>query len=324
MSATARPTPGFAGGLSAAFGLCGCLLLIFWATGTLLPTAAPDWATSPRAITGMALMLAGVPAFVVASLPIARRRSLELVEELRPLLPRPELADEAGDRIREGLRRNWPLGVAIGFGLGLLNTDPLRAFGGDLPWVEGSISLGQMLMWCLIGVLGVSRIAAARAFRQLGEEVTFDLFRPERLRPLARSGVVDVVIVAGALLFSPLQSLDAEFRWVNYRFGLLVAVPATAFFLVWPLLGVHARIRADRDARLRAVDAELDAAPRAGEDATLRAETLLAHRDRLLAVRTWPLGTRLISRVLLYLVFPPLAWTGAAIVERLLDDFFRG
>ena len=67
--------------------------------------------------------------------------------------------------------------------------------------------------------------------------------------------------------------------------------------------------------------AELAGVPPATPEASARLETLLAHRDRLRAVRTWPLSTGLISRVLLYLVIPPLAWAGAAVVERMVDRF---
>jgi hypothetical protein len=56
----------------------------------------------------------------------------------------------------------------------------------------------------------------------------------------------------------------------------------------------------------------------------MRLETLLAHRDRLRGARTRPLGTRLLSRALLYLVFPPLAWAGAALVEQALEWALRG
>ncbi len=44
----------------------------------------------------------------------------------------------------------------------------------------------------------------------------------------------------------------------------------------------------------------------------------MAHRDRLRAASTTPFSSRLLSRVLSYLGLPPLAWAGAALVERLL------
>ena len=187
--------------------------------------------------------------------------------------------------------------------------------------------MGQMMMWWLIGLLLGVRVTSARAFRGLAEVVEIDLLRPDRLRPLARAGVVDVVIIAGALLFTPLQSLDAEFRWYNYHFGLVVALPAAAFLLAWPLRPLHARNREERATRLAELErqiATLGADAPTDADASARLEALLAHRDRLRAARVWPLSAGLLSRVLLYMVIPPLAWAGAALVERMVDRLLGG
>jgi hypothetical protein len=271
---------------------------------------------------GMALMLTLIPPYIVVAAWLGQRRSLALLDELRPQLPDPAAADAAVVQIRAGLRTYWPVGVVLGFGLGLLNTQPLEALRSEVPVLDSSLSLGQLVMWSIIGLLFVVRLTAARAFRGLAGLVEINLLRPDRLRPLARSGVVDVVIIAGAMLFTPLQSIDAEFRWYNYHFGLLVSVPATIFYLVWPLWPLHRRNQTDRAARLEKVERQLgelgSAAPDSAEGSA-RLEALLAHRDRLRAARTWPLSTGLLSRVVLYLVIPPLAWAGAAVVERVVD-----
>jgi len=309
--------------LAAACGLLAALAAFFWLTGAFRPTRIPDYANSPRQITGMALMLTLVPAYLVAAASFAQRRSLALVEETREQLSEPGAAGAAADTIRSGLRRTWLPGTVGGLLMGLLNTQPVALLQSDLPVLEGSISLGQMILWWTVGLLTGVRVSAARAFRRLAEVVRLDLLRPDRLKPIARSGVVDVAIIAGALLLTPLQSLDAEFRWYNYHFPLLVAVPAAAFFLVWPLEPLHRRNRAERNARLAALEQQLRTlgpAPPATAEASARLEALLAHRDRLRAARTWPLSTGLLSRVLLYLVIPPLAWAGAALVERVVDQ----
>jgi hypothetical protein len=302
------------------------LCLFFWGVGALIPDPAqlPAYATSSRQITGMSLMLILLPAYMLAAWSIAQRRSLDLVEQLRTLVPDARDADGAAEAIRQPMRaRDWVLGSAIGIVFGLFNTNPIESYERSaVPLVDFSISLGQLFMWWIIGMLLVDRMHTARTFRALGEVIHFDLFRLDTLRPLARSGIIDVVIVAGALLFSPLQSLDARFRPENYRFALLVATPAMLFFVSWPLRSVYARIRAERDARVESIEAQLarvDAEGHASLAATAELETLLAHRDRLLSARTWPLDLRLVSRIFIYLIIPPLAWAGAALVERLVD-----
>jgi hypothetical protein len=274
----------------------------------------------------MALMLILVPAYLLAALAIAQQRSLGLIEQLRPLLRDPEAAERAATNVRGALRRSWKLGTVIGIVFGLLNTEPFAAIPeSGAPLVAGSLAVGQLILWWTVGLLGLARIGSAHVFRRLGESISFDLFRLDELRPFARAGVIDVVLIAGALLFTPLQSLDAEFRWYNYQFALVVALPAAAFFLFWPLVDLRRRILQDRHARLEAVEARLgDLSGGDNAETIVRSEALLAHRDRLRAASTTPLSSRLLSRVLFYLVLPPLAWAGAALVERLLTQALGG
>jgi hypothetical protein len=313
---TGVPGPG------AAFLLLMALVALNGFTGSYAPPVLPDYARSASQITGMTLMTTLVPPYLMAAAWLAQRRSLALVDELRARLPDPAIADTAAGTLRGALSRTWRRGLLAGLVLALFNTQPLDALRGPLPVLELTISMGQIVLWCIIGMLLGVRISAANAFRRIAEVLPVSLLRPDRQRSLTRTGVVDVAIIAGALLLTPLQSLDAEFRWYNYHFGVLVALPAATFFLLWPLQPLHRRNRQERDARLAAVERQLDALPQEIPDsveASARLETLLAHRERLRSVRTWPLSTGLLSRVLIYLVIPPLAWAGAALVERVVD-----
>jgi hypothetical protein len=56
----------------------------------------------------------------------------------------------------------------------------------------------------------------------------------------------------------------------------------------------------------------------------LKLATLLAHRDGVHAQRTWLLNTDVVSQTSLDLIIPPLAWVGAGVVERLVDQLFGG
>ncbi len=309
-----------------------CLLLltvIFWTSGALWPTELPDYASSSRQITGMALMLIIMPSYFLAAIFVTQRRSLYLIEQLEPLWPDPRHALDAREAIRNSLRKTWLAGSVLGLGFGLLNTQPIYALTeSTTPSIDISISFGQLFLWLIVGLLLGQRALAARSFSRLGAVVEFDLFQLDRLRPLARSGMVDVLIIAGALAMTPLQALDAEFRWYNYSFALAISIPATLFLLVWPMRSVHRRIRVEKQRQLSRVNALIQAArgsatqENAQED-ILRFETLLAHRERLQDQRTWPFGTALMSRLFIYLIIPPLAWAGAAVVEvivaRLMD-----
>lgn len=311
-----------------ASGLILLVLLTLWLAGmgALSPDELPHYVTSRQEVIGMALMLLLLPPYFVSATIAQRRHSLTLIEELRPLVRHPEDCDRAREAITRGWRTAFLPGLLIGLVMGLLNTSPLDAWTSTVGRsVHLGLSAGQMFLWLLIGVALVIGFKASSGFRRLGEVVHFELFRLDRLKPLARSGLLDMLVIAGALAFTPLQSLDAEFRWYNYQFGLLVAGVASILLVVWPLWPIHVRIRAEKRRRIAAIDAQIAAAGEPTTRAeTVELETLLSHRDRLVGLRAWLFSTDLVSRFLLYLIIPPLAWVGAAIVERAVDLFLAG
>lgn len=237
------------------------------------------------------------------------------------MLPDPRYALDAREAIRNGLKRTWLAGSVFGLGMGLANAQPIYALTeSTAPSIDISISLGQLFLWLIVGLLLGQRTVAARSFSRLGEVVAFDLFRLDRLRPLARSGMVDVLVIAGALALTALQALDAEFRWYNYSYGLMISIPATFFLLVWPMRSVHRRISSEKQRQLSRVGALIQqASGSTTQEDILHFETLLAHRERLRGQRTWPFSTALMSRLFIYLIIPPLAWAGAAVVETLVN-----
>jgi len=113
----------------------------------------------------------------------------------------------------------------------------------------------------------------------------------------------------------PLQSLDAEFRWSNYQAGLLVSLPAALLFFLLPLWGVHRALWTQRKQRLAELQVSINRCDRRD---IVRLDALVEHRHRVAAMSTWPFDLQLLSRTLFYLVIPPLAWVGAALVEHLL------
>jgi hypothetical protein len=313
--------------------LCGatvCLLLIagFWSTGTLAPDRIPNYASSRREIIGMALMLIALPSYFAAAAVVIRRHSLALIESLRSQVARSADIDAARDSLRGGgsWQNTWLPGAALGLVMGSLNTSIFEALEdtGALA-VHLAISLGQILLWLTIGLFFAVRMNAARTFRRLGDLVELDLFAVDRLQPLARSGLADVMVIAGAVAFTPLQSLDAGFRWYNYQFGLGVAIIASTILLLWPLFSIHRRIRSEKAKQLEVINGLIASVQREDRvESVARLETLLSHRDRIRDLRTWPLSTNLLSRFFLYLIIPPLAWVGAALVERFVDRFLSG
>ena len=52
-------------------------------------------------------------------------------------------------------------------------------------------------------------------------------------------------------------------------------------------------------------------------------ESLLQHRDRLRHAYTWPVDLGIVYRLLFYVVIPPLAWFGAALMETAVQEFLN-
>ncbi|MBL6691279.1 MAG: hypothetical protein ISP91_12890, partial [Pseudomonadales bacterium] len=53
-------------------------------------------------------------------------------------------------------------------------------------------------------------------------------------------------------------------------------------------------------------------------------EVLLQRRERVSSAPTWPADVSTFQRFLLYIIIPPLAWVGAALVELVVEGFLGG
>jgi hypothetical protein len=102
--------------------------------------------------------------------------------------------------------------------------------------------------------------------------------------------------------------------WGSALFGLISA--SLLFYL--PVSGVHESIRKARDARLNELQSRIDATDR---DDVVSLERLSAHRERIAHLSAWPVDVSILSRIGFYLIIPPLAWVGAALVETLVQSY---
>ena len=273
------------------------------------------WWESATQLWGTVLVYALIPGYFLYVFVLQWRRAEEAIVSLRPLVSEPDgLRDDV-------LATRWPpllAGVLIGAIYGL------SQYGGNLAALDASayltldlaLILGNVVTWIIIGWVLGWRLPISLALSRIGRDVAVDLYDPQALRPFARVAVLDVLVVMGAVALMPLQSIDAEFRLANYVPGLLVGVPAALLLFVVPLWGVHQRLRTVKGARILDLQQRINDCDR---DDVARLETLVSHRDRVQSVHTWPLDLRLLSRALLYLVLPPLAWVAAALVENMVD-----
>ncbi len=269
----------------------------------------------------MVLLLVLMPAYIIVSFIYAQRRSLDLARQI-------DAANQLtlSTVIKHPPKRAVLIAAVLGFlyaiafnvpgnGANLLTTSP----------PERAVILGQLLIWSMMGCLLYVRIHIARAFRRASESVTVDIFEPSRLRPFAQSALTDVLIIVIGLVLSTVQSLDFSFRPDNYSKALVILVPAIIFLSLYPIWGLHQRMSALRREQLRMLNSRIGDASKALVDADVaNLEILLQRRERVSSAATWPIDISILQRFLFYIIIPPLAWIGAALVELLIDGFISG
>jgi hypothetical protein len=311
--------------LSLPLGVVAVWLIYFAASGALFPDAFSASWTSSRQITGMALMFSLMHGYLAGFFLYTSEKTVENVHQLRPLFTGREAEPLVASLSQLRPVRFW-LATAVGVGLGSFNVDWVNVVNiGRVPhWrMDLSLVLGSMTVWIVAAQLIYSRAHDAALASRLGRSfVEVDVFQPERLGAFARIGILDFLLAMGALALTPLQALDAEFRYYNYSFAFAVVVPCGVFLLLAPMWGIHKRLREAKARALAGVEDDIATANRAHDpQPLLHLNALVERRAYLRGVHTWPMDLRAVSRVGFYLIIPPLAWIAAALVEMVVANF---
>lgn len=265
---------------------------------------------------GTALTYTLISGYLLAAITYLYRSHRDTVRTLKDLAPDVRAIDEAlADVSPKVIRFAALIGALFGvsqFAVVLTSLPDL------VPLPDVPLILGNVVLWSVVAFLTAARLRDALAMRRFSRTLTVDLYNLATLRPIGRAAVRDVLVIMGALALMPLQSLDAEFRWVNYQTGLFLGLISSMLFFFLPISGAHERIRSAKDARIGALQRLIDAQDK-NEVAAL--EALIAHQERITHLPTWPVDLSVLSRVGFYLIIPPLAWVGAALVDTLVQGY---
>jgi hypothetical protein len=270
-------------------------------------------------LLGMLLLFILVPMWMFACFFVTQRHSLTLARQL-------EAAAGSCTNICEEILHFPMRQVAIGFAAGLFyalafnipSVQISSTLNGD--WGVLSIIMGQVILWVCVGILLSVRLHIAGLFSTLGQTIEFSIFEQTPLQAFAKVGMLDVVIVAGGMAIATVQSLDAQFRLENYLSAAVIAAPAALALLFRPMREIHKRMLLRKKELLAPINGLI---VQAGEETTLHdirlLEELLQRRDRITALHTWPLDISIWRRLAFYILIPPLAWAGAALMEVLVN-----
>jgi hypothetical protein len=300
-----------------AAGLALLLSLYFQSVNLWLPTELPQFYGSQAQLLGQVLLMITIPAFVLSLVIVTQRRSMR---RARALHASGLITDHPDNWLRPIPALRMCVGIVAGFLYAITVNIPTEWIVrlSDIDFQEAGIVAGQSLVWMSCGLGWSIRFNNAALFDQRGQEVAIDIYDSDQLELFARNGVDDVLLVTGAIALSALQALDAQFRLGNYLAALIVAVPTAVYLLIRPMWAIHRRLSQQKREFIAAINTQIT---RLRETATPipELELLLQHRDRLKHTYTWPIDLAIVYRLLFYVVIPPLAWLGAALMETVVQ-----
>ena len=301
------------------------LLGLYFVTGSIYPTGMLIGFQDPLEATGLFLLFSFLPAYLLGGLIAQVRATSGIVAALSDVL-----AEEHHPVLQQLDRvKYWHIGILLGLVNALAANIPWNVliFDPGLPGFVFSLVLvfAQCFTWSVVGLVLATGLHNALVLNRVGKLVYVDIYNLDSLNAFGQSSLRSMLIIVGALALMPLQAIDQEFRWINYQNGILVGVPAILLLMLIPNWSIHKRIQAEKQRTLAQLDAEISTAPRTLDDEALnRLNALLQRRQLVAHLRNWPMDFSLVARIVFYVLIPPLAWAGAALVELALDSYLTG
>ena len=296
---------------------------MFFATGAALPEAETTRFEDPIEILGSFLLFNLLTPYLLMCL-LASIRANNCTHQQFGNLPS---ADTNMNRYR--FIRWWPVAVLIGIAFAIFENInwPAFRFQPTDPDFLTSIMLvfGQILLWSIVFLVLFVNSHECWVLGKLGKSVPIDLYQIDTLNGFGRAGLNSFLMVVGALAITTVQSIDQEFRAINYINGLIVGLPAALLMVNLPIWSLHRRLLKAKATALAEIDEAIANANKTVEAENLLAlNALLTRREYIKGLRNWPMDLSTFSRLLLYVFIPPLAWVGAALVELMLDSYLLG
>jgi len=300
------------------------LLVLFVSAGGFTPMPEyPLW-NSPMEIIGVVLLLTILPAGLLMWFTAWLRSSESLFLDIRSQMVAAELQVE-----RYQFGQYWPVAVVLGVAFALYGSVNFSSLvldpESEIFATSMALAFGQIFMWAIIAVTLFFVLQDDWLFYQYGKLVRVNIYDLDKLNAFGRAVLSQFLMVVGALALTTLQSLDRQFQWDSYVYGLYVGIPSAIIFVFLPTWTIRKNIRKEKARVLDSINAEIQlSSTELDSESLLRLNSLIARREQLQHTRTWPMDITIFSRFLFYVFIPPLAWLGAALMEVMLDSFLAG
>lgn len=292
------------------------LFAVFGSTGIFL---------EPNAPRGVVLFFIAILAYIIPTLSWIAARAEQCYQRLLPLVPAGMAANLTGFDRRP---LAWQvISAGIGILCGCLHTTLLvfnrSLFYGEDFWVSWIVLIGSFLVWIVVSVSVAVLFVISFKFAALARLVTVDLFDTGRLVSFAHLASALALAMVGAQAALPLMLIQG-FTVSAFLPGWLGLFIPMLLLMAIPMWAVHKRIVHAKQEEIRRINkAVSDTAaahdfPDGKGDPARKTEALmplLVYRRELQSVSEWPFDLNFYTRVLLYLLIPPLTWFGAAVIE---------
>ncbi|MGB1140953.1 MAG: hypothetical protein ACPG1A_08650 [Halioglobus sp.] len=280
-----------------------------------------------------ALFFSSVLAYIIPMFSHITGRTKNALEELRPRLDIDESEYERATTWLEWAPA-WVVALQLGSGalLGCIH----------MAFVHGSASLmvneamgsasdalsllGAVMVWMVMTSVISMLIQQAIIFARLGRNnARLTLLNPASLAPFARVSISASLAIIGALAMFPLIGLEGAMDMMEILPGAMATLPALICLFFIPIWPVHRRLAAMKHEQLQDINRQVEEQLAAtGEnpasDSLAQLGPLLTYRREVQDAPTWLFDGDNVSRLLLYLVIPPLTWIAAALMENLVDS----
>ena len=277
-----------------------------------------------------ALFFCAITAYIVPVFSYINRISVQAVDDLRALLDMP---GEEVQRVRRSISHQslgWNL-LVTGLGLagGFLHLYLIESGKGTSIAQELSSprelmgDLGALIVWVVMTVTIFSLTQNAIRIGKLARKLRpINLFRIDKLLPFARVAIGSSLAVIGSFALYPLLFIDQDITIWTAVPGLISTAIPMVIMLLLPMWPAHKRIKTSKAEQLLRCNTQLDEALHhsvAEQSRLAEINHLLDHRQHLQRVPDWPIDIGAVSRLILYLIIPPVTWVGAALIENAVD-----
>ena len=152
------------------------------------------------------------------------------------------------------------------------------------------------------------------------------MFDLSALTPFTRQGLTNALLLLGLIAIWGLMLLETGFGQMMLVNG-SAALIVTAFALLYPVRGVHERIRRAKEVELSWVNGEIVSCRRALQNSETgprpgNIADLVAYRGLIESTADWPFTTSTYARLILYMLIPALSWGLGVFAEEIVGRTF--